>query len=75
MNIKYNENMLFLVDTNEWRLDDISKFLEMLDVVFPYSNIAFLPKTMALHNTRISKEEYEVINNVLKRMMEKTDEN
>ena len=30
---------------------------------------------MALHNTRILKEEYEVINNVLKRMMGRTDEN
>ena len=75
INIKDEENMLFLVDTNEWYLEDIAKFLEMLDCAFPHSNIAFLPKSMALHSIQITKEEYVVINNVLKRMMEETNEN
>ena len=75
INIKDGEILLFLVDTDEWYLEDVGNFLKILDMAFPYSNIAFLPKSMALHSVQISKEEYVVINNVLKRMMGKTDEN
>lgn len=75
INIKDGENLLFLVDTDKCYLEDLCKFSEILGSAFPKNNIAFLPKDMALYPVSITGKEYTVINNVLKRMMEKTDEN
>jgi hypothetical protein len=70
INAKKDDNLIFLIDTDEWDLSDAFKWFnkaaEVLDC-----GMAMFPKDMFCGATKITQEEYAVINNVLKRMIEK----
>ena len=67
--VKKDDNLIFLINTDEWDIATAVKwFNKMADVLD--CGMAMLPKDMLCGATKITKEEYTVINNILKRMIE-----
>lgn len=69
INAKKDDNLIFLIDTDEWDLSDAFEWFNRAAEVLDCSMVMF-PKDMFCGLTKITEEEYTVINNILKRMME-----
>lgn len=70
INIEDGSNLLFITDTDEWTLAEVSDWFNRISNCFANVNIAILPKNMTNKPVSITDKEYTVINNILKRMKE-----
>lgn len=67
MQIKGNEKLLFVLDDNEWTLEDASKWLNIFSEGFPYITTCLFLKSMFNNIQELTEEEYTVLNNILKK--------
>lgn len=67
MQIKGDEKLLFVLDDNEWNLEDTNKWLNIFSECFPYITICLFLKSMFNNIQGLTEEEYTVLNNVLKK--------
>ena len=63
-----NEKLLFVLDDNEWSLEDASKWLNMFSEGFPYITICLFLKSMFNNIQELTEEEYTVLNNIFEKI-------
>lgn len=73
MQFKGNEKLLFFVNDEEWCLDDITKWMDVINSVYPALSLVVLPVSMLKGVEKITRKEYTMLNNILKRMKDKNN--
>ena len=68
MQIKGDEKLLFVLDDNEWNLEDANKWLNIFSEGFPYITICLFLKSMFNNIQELTEEEYTVLNNIFEKI-------
>ena len=77
MQLKGNEKLLFFVDDNNdnWRFYDIYKWMNKFSETFPDIKFAVFPVSIFKDLQKITGKEYSMLNNILKRCVDKNKVN
>ena len=70
-----NEKLLFFVDDNEWNFEGILKWTNMFVQEFPNIKFCIFPLSMFKSVPKITEKEYSMLNNILKRCVDKNKVN
>lgn len=70
MQIHDNEKLLFFVDDDRWKFEDIIKWTNIFVQEFPNIKFCILPLSMFKSAPKIIGKEYSMLNNILKRCVE-----
>lgn len=75
MHLKGNEKLLFFVDDNKWSIEDTIEWMNVFSDNFSGIKFCILPLSMFKSVQKITGKEYSMLNNILKRCVNKNKVN
>ena len=75
MQLKGNEKLLFFVDDNKWSIEDTIEWMNVFSDNFSGIKFCILPLSMFKSVQKITGKEYSMLNNILKRCVNKNKVN